>query len=203
MEKPRTSRRSRSTAWGTTGWSRDATAYTPLRFPGQYADPETGLHYNFRGDATSGFGGSVRYGRLDHLGRPTGVYAQIRPEMLNTGTEAGSVRTPGWRGNGNDFNEARGHLYANRLGGHAKGKFAWQNLVTETPTNTPEQRVQVEAVIHDQVKNNDEIVRYNVVPKYAGSNPVPHEIHFTADGNKGFTFTYLLENPAAYVRTGV
>nr|WP_229711613.1 RHS repeat-associated core domain-containing protein [Streptomyces daqingensis] len=25
----------------------DATAYTPLRFPGQYADPETGLHYNF------------------------------------------------------------------------------------------------------------------------------------------------------------
>ncbi|MFE0738637.1 DUF6531 domain-containing protein [Streptomyces sp. NPDC058855] len=249
--------RSRSTAWGTTGWNRDATAYTPLRFPGQYADPETGLHYNFFrhydpdtarytsldplglspapnpstyvanpwasadplglapkrcsfdaydwGDATSGFGGSVRYGRLDHLGRPTGVYAQIRPEMLNTGTEAGSVRTPGWRGNGNDFNEARGHLYANRLGGHGKGKFAWQNLVTETqtPTNTPEQRVQVEAVIYDQVKNNDEIVQYNVVPKYAGTNPIPHEIHFTAYGSKGFTFTYILENPAAYVRTGV
>jgi RHS repeat-associated protein len=38
--------RSRTTEWGTTAWSRDATAYTPLRFPGQYADPETGLHYN-------------------------------------------------------------------------------------------------------------------------------------------------------------
>jgi hypothetical protein len=24
-------------------WNRDATAYTPLRFPGQYRDPETGL----------------------------------------------------------------------------------------------------------------------------------------------------------------
>ncbi|MFB9737609.1 putative T7SS-secreted protein [Streptomyces thermocoprophilus] len=38
--------RSRSTLWGTTAWSRDSSAYTPLRFPGQYYDPETGLHYN-------------------------------------------------------------------------------------------------------------------------------------------------------------
>ncbi|MFI2429090.1 RHS repeat-associated core domain-containing protein [Streptomyces sp. NPDC018955] len=37
---------SRSLTWGTTAWNRDAQAYTPLRFPGQYADPETGLHYN-------------------------------------------------------------------------------------------------------------------------------------------------------------
>jgi RHS repeat-associated protein len=37
----------RTTLWGTTTWNRTATAYTPLRFPGQYIDPETGLHYNF------------------------------------------------------------------------------------------------------------------------------------------------------------
>ncbi|MGW5424057.1 putative T7SS-secreted protein [Streptomyces sp. NPDC003943] len=36
----------RSTLWGTTTWSRNSTAYTPLRFPGQYCDTETGLHYN-------------------------------------------------------------------------------------------------------------------------------------------------------------
>ncbi|MQY15647.1 hypothetical protein SRB5_58350 [Streptomyces sp. RB5] len=36
----------RTTLWGTTTWNRTATAYTPLRFPGQYYDPETGLHYN-------------------------------------------------------------------------------------------------------------------------------------------------------------
>ncbi|MQY12446.1 hypothetical protein SRB5_25800 [Streptomyces sp. RB5] len=36
----------RSTLWGTTTWNADARAYTPLRFPGQYYDPETGLHYN-------------------------------------------------------------------------------------------------------------------------------------------------------------
>ncbi|MFC9607398.1 RHS repeat-associated core domain-containing protein [Streptomyces niveus] len=37
----------RTTVWGATTWNTDATAYTPLRFPGQYADPETGLHYNY------------------------------------------------------------------------------------------------------------------------------------------------------------
>lgn len=38
--------RTRATLWGTTTWASDSTAYTPLRFPGQYFDPETGLHYN-------------------------------------------------------------------------------------------------------------------------------------------------------------
>ncbi|MGW5562289.1 DUF6531 domain-containing protein [Streptomyces tendae] len=38
--------RARATLWGVTEWHREATAYTPLRFPGQYFDPETGLHYN-------------------------------------------------------------------------------------------------------------------------------------------------------------
>ncbi|WP_251057312.1 putative T7SS-secreted protein [Streptomyces sp. ISL-94] len=39
--------RVRATLWGATAWNRDATAYTPLRFPGQYYDPETGLHHNY------------------------------------------------------------------------------------------------------------------------------------------------------------
>ncbi|MFE1228100.1 RHS repeat-associated core domain-containing protein [Streptomyces sp. NPDC058745] len=37
----------RTTLWGTTAWNRSATTYTPLRFPGQYYDPESGLHYNY------------------------------------------------------------------------------------------------------------------------------------------------------------
>ncbi|WP_175408932.1 putative T7SS-secreted protein [Streptomyces sp. TRM64462] len=37
----------RTTLWGTTTWSSTSTTYTPLRFPGQYFDPETGLHYNY------------------------------------------------------------------------------------------------------------------------------------------------------------
>ncbi|MGW0866150.1 DUF6531 domain-containing protein [Streptomyces sp. NPDC002611] len=39
--------RSRTTLWGTTAHHRDATALTPFRFPGQYEDRETGLHYNY------------------------------------------------------------------------------------------------------------------------------------------------------------
>ncbi|WP_098899350.1 putative T7SS-secreted protein [Streptomyces sp. st77] len=39
--------RTRATLWGTTTWNTTARAYTPLRFPGQYYDPETGLHYNY------------------------------------------------------------------------------------------------------------------------------------------------------------
>lgn len=46
-ETGETAWRTRSTLWGTTAWASNSTAYTPLRFPGQYFDPETGLHYNY------------------------------------------------------------------------------------------------------------------------------------------------------------
>ncbi|MDT0549905.1 putative T7SS-secreted protein [Streptomyces lonegramiae] len=36
----------RTTLWGTTTEERTGQAHTPLRFPGQYFDPESGLHYN-------------------------------------------------------------------------------------------------------------------------------------------------------------
>ncbi|MEU8549464.1 putative T7SS-secreted protein [Streptomyces roseoverticillatus] len=39
--------RTRTTLWGATTWPKNSTTYTPLRFPGQYFDPETGLHYNY------------------------------------------------------------------------------------------------------------------------------------------------------------
>ncbi|MES4901701.1 MULTISPECIES: DUF6531 domain-containing protein [unclassified Streptomyces] len=34
------------TLWGITTWPTDSATTTPLRFPGQYFDPETSLHYN-------------------------------------------------------------------------------------------------------------------------------------------------------------
>lgn len=57
--------RTRSTLWGTTAWAVGSTAYTPLRFPGQYFDPESGLHYNFHRyyDPETG-----RYASQDPLG---------------------------------------------------------------------------------------------------------------------------------------
>ncbi|MFF3753488.1 DUF6531 domain-containing protein [Streptomyces sp. NPDC002018] len=238
----------RSGCWGTTAWRAGATAYTPLRFPGQYADPETGLHHNFfrhYDPATARYtspdplglapapnpwtyvpnpwawtdplglapkackldaytwDGSIRYGRLDHLGRPTGVYAQLRPEMLRTGTPAGKLWPPGWRGDGDAFNEARGHLLADRLGGAGKGRNAHHNLVTQTnnPTNSPRQRDEVEQKIFDAV-DAGEIVQYVIKPVYEGTNPIPIRLEYTAFGNRDFTLTHSLENPAAGVRTG-
>ncbi|MCX5210308.1 DUF6531 domain-containing protein [Kitasatospora sp. NBC_00240] len=38
--------RTTPTLWGNTTWPSSSTTYTPLRFPGQYFDPETRLHYN-------------------------------------------------------------------------------------------------------------------------------------------------------------
>ncbi|WP_051858564.1 DUF6531 domain-containing protein [Streptomyces cellulosae] len=39
--------RSRATNWGKLSWPVGSQAYTPLRFPGQYFDSETGLNYNY------------------------------------------------------------------------------------------------------------------------------------------------------------
>ncbi|MEU0964922.1 RHS repeat-associated core domain-containing protein [Streptomyces sp. NPDC005917] len=46
-EEGRIAWHTRSTLWGVTAWSGGSSAYTALRFPGQYYDPESGLHYNF------------------------------------------------------------------------------------------------------------------------------------------------------------
>lgn len=54
-----------ATLWGHTVAQSSAGVYTPLRFPGQYADPETGFHYNYHRhyDPTTG-----RYSSSDPLG---------------------------------------------------------------------------------------------------------------------------------------
>ncbi|GAB2862076.1 hypothetical protein GCM10027074_31730 [Streptomyces deserti] len=241
--------RARATLWGTTAWNRDASAYTPLRFPGQYFDAETGLHYNFQryydpetaryfspdplglepapnpvvyvANPLQGcdplglapryanrpdrydWGGSVRYKGTDHLGRPTGISACIRKEMvIQQGTEAGSMWTKGWRGHGTLFNEGRGHLLANCLGGAGKGPNAPHNLVTLTqnPTNHPHMYEMFEEPVAAAARN-DEIIQYNVTPIYEGMNPIPIRLEFEAFGNKGFSLSGWLDNPAAGVRT--
>ncbi|QNS05065.1 putative T7SS-secreted protein [Streptomyces xanthii] len=55
----------RTTLWGTTTWNASATSYTPLRFPGQYFDPETALHYNYFRHYDPE---TARYISLDRLG---------------------------------------------------------------------------------------------------------------------------------------
>ncbi|MFH8610375.1 DUF6531 domain-containing protein [Streptomyces sp. NPDC018029] len=55
----------RRTVWGVTTWPARSSAYTPLRFPGQYFDPESGLHYNYQRYYDPE---TARYSTLDPLG---------------------------------------------------------------------------------------------------------------------------------------
>jgi RHS repeat-associated protein len=57
--------RARATLWGTISRTRSATAHTPLRFSGQYHDPETGLNYNYFRHYDPE---TARYTTLDPLG---------------------------------------------------------------------------------------------------------------------------------------
>ncbi|ALO91332.1 hypothetical protein SHL15_0118 [Streptomyces hygroscopicus subsp. limoneus] len=78
--------------------------------------------------------------------RPTGVSARIRPRDTGHRHRGGRHPAPGWCGNGNAFNEARGHPLANRLGGAGTRHNTGHNLVAQTndPTNSPYQRDPVE-----------------------------------------------------------
>ncbi|GGU11421.1 DUF6531 domain-containing protein [Streptomyces coeruleorubidus] len=57
--------RARRTVWGATSWPKRSDAYTPLRFPGQYHDLESGLHYNYHRHYDPE---TARYMSLDPLG---------------------------------------------------------------------------------------------------------------------------------------
>ncbi|MFE3549689.1 DUF6531 domain-containing protein [Streptomyces kronopolitis] len=77
--------RSRTTLWGVTARNRDATAHTPLRFPGQYEDPETGLHYNFFRHYDPE---TARYTRPDPLGLEPAPNPRAYPHNPHTWFDA-------------------------------------------------------------------------------------------------------------------
>jgi hypothetical protein len=137
--------------------------------------------------------GGINYGALDALGRPTGVYATITQDMLGAGTPANPrIIPPGWSGNGSKFNEARGHLLADMLGGSGDLR---ENLVTlqQVPANTPIMRgyeSQVRAAVQ-----NGQVVQYSSVPVYNGTGLAPSEIVITAEGSHGFRLSVRVANP--------
>jgi hypothetical protein len=60
-------------------------------------------------------GGLIDYGKIDSLGRRSGIEACLTPKMMNTGTKAsGRTTPPGYR-QGRLY--ARSHLLAKLLGG--------------------------------------------------------------------------------------
>ena len=137
--------------------------------------------------------GQINYGPLDALGRPTGVTATITEDMIGTGTPANpSITPPGWSGNGNAFNEARGHLLASQLGG--SGNVA-ENLVTlqQDPANSPVMRG-FENQVRGAVEGG-QTVDYSVTPIYNGSNLAPRGITIMGTGSDDFSLWVTILNP--------
>jgi chloramphenicol 3-O-phosphotransferase len=121
--------------------------------------------------------------------------AVITRDMLDEGTHArNSLEPPGFLGG--DYNQARGHMLARMLGGSGD---TLDNLftITQNPINSPEMRDHEQA-IYNAVKDNGEVVTYNVYLEYSDDLPdsVPKYIQLEAHGTKGFVLDQPLDNPA-------
>ncbi|MEU5979316.1 RHS repeat-associated core domain-containing protein, partial [Streptomyces sp. NPDC047315] len=124
----------RTTVWGLTAWNQNATAYTPLRFPGQYDDSETGLHYNLHRHYDPE---TARYVTSDPLGLApaanpatyvTNPYAWMDPEGL---IAKGCTEKGGWYGGMLPANEkADGTAFPQPMEvNHIPPKAAWKNVI--------------------------------------------------------------------------
>ncbi|MFI1182960.1 putative T7SS-secreted protein [Streptomyces sp. NPDC020799] len=128
--------RARATLWGTTSWPTTSTAYTPLRFPGQYFDPETGLHYNFHRHYDPE---TARYLSADPLGlapAPNPVAYVDNPvswaDPLGLAPDGGCSNGGSW-----DANE---EPYIYRGVGYADGRSpdAWQKMYEDAKQGVAE-----------------------------------------------------------------
>jgi hypothetical protein len=139
-------------------------------------------------DAAEESAGRIVFGALDHLDRPSGVYAEITEDMIGNGSRA-TVDPPGFFGEA--AGHARGHLLGKQLGGSGSEPL---NIVTlyHIPTNTPVMRGfenQVRAAVEA-----GETVRYWSIPVYEGSSLIPKEIRLVAQGNRGFGLSATITN---------
>ncbi|RZU45494.1 RHS repeat-associated protein [Streptomyces sp. BK022] len=124
----------RSTIWGLTAWNRDAQAYTPLRFPGQYADQETDLNYNLFRHYDPG---SARYITQDPYGlvpapNPAAYVVNPLTWMDPEGLIAkGCTQIGGWYGGLLPANEmANGRPYPQKMEvNHIPAKASWKDIV--------------------------------------------------------------------------
>lgn len=136
----------------------------------------------------------IRLREFNRDGQATGATATLSPRMLRTGTKPDRGLTPpGWRGNGRDHNEARGHLIAAQLGG--SGSDA-RNIVTLTQsrTNNPYMRTFEDAVAR-RVRSG-EIIEYSSTPLYDAGALAPQGILLTAFGSRGAPTARYVDNPA-------
>lgn len=140
-----------------------------------------------------GGSGSVVYGELDSLGRPTGIEATITQDMIGTGTKANaSIIPPGFEGGGpGSPGHARGHLLGKQLGGSGNDP---RNLVTlyQNPVNSPVMR-DFETSIRKAVEIG-EVTQYTTIPIYNGYDLIPRGVTMQATGSNGFSLNVTVLN---------
>jgi hypothetical protein len=136
----------------------------------------------------------VRFRDLNANGQATGVTATLTPAIMGKGSLAiRKLQPPGWQGDGDKFNEARGHLLGKQLGGTGK---TMQNLVTQTqtPSNNSWMR-RFEDQVARRVRSG-EIIEYHATPFYNDGILPPESIFLTALGLDGGLTARLVRNPA-------
>ncbi|MGV7963483.1 RHS repeat-associated core domain-containing protein [Photorhabdus tasmaniensis] len=156
--------------------------YSYVHNPANWIDP-LGL---------TGCPNSIKYGELDHLGRPTGVHATLDKGHINTGTHANpDIQPPGFI-TGKGSNRARGHLLGRQLGGSGDNV---RNLVTlqQRPANTPVMSG-VEGRIRKALEQG-EVVEMSSIPIYKGPSRIPAGITMKAEGSGGFFEYVTVLNP--------
>lgn len=113
--------------------------------------------------------------------------------MIGTGSKASqSIIPPGFQGGGpGGAGHARGHLLGNQLGGTGKDV---RNLVTlyQTPVNTPVMR-DYESSVRAAVESG-QVVRYQAIPVYEGTNLMPTAVTLRAQGTGGFKLDVYIQN---------
>ena len=138
---------------------------------------------------------SIRLGERNAKGQAPRVTATVTTPMLGTGTDVDPrITPPGWLDHGRRYNQARGHLLANMLGGRGDDP---RNLVTLTqnPTNSSHMKT-FENGVAAKVREG-EAVEYFVEPLYTDGIPAPKAIFMTATGSRGTRMARIISNPAA------
>ncbi|MDP3660847.1 DNA/RNA non-specific endonuclease [Phenylobacterium sp.] len=137
---------------------------------------------------------STRMSELNGLGQSTLVGATVTQATLGQGTKAKySLKPPGWLGDGNEFNQARGHLSAKEHGGTGRDM---RNLMTLTHhgANTPQMRA-FERRVSQRVRAG-EVMETLTFPFYTPGILAPSAVLLTAFGSRGSPIARLIQNPA-------
>ena len=138
---------------------------------------------------------SIRLGALNPQGQATRAAATVTAPMLGTGSRVKRrLQTPGLLNDARDYNQARGHLLANQLGGRGDDL---RNLVTLTqnPTNSSHMATFENAAARKS--REGEAIEYFVEPLYRDGVLAPEAIFMTATGSRGTRMARVISNPAA------